>query len=210
MGDDPNLERAYAINSLDAAKALYRDWAATYDQGFADALGYAAPRKIAEIYLSEAQDQTEILDIGAGTGLLGESLRGHVIDGLDISPEMLAVAQSKGVYRKTILGDLTGPLDLPDASYGGFVSSGTFTHGHVGPVCLPELLRIAKPNALFCCSVVPPVYDSAGFGSALAMLVAQAKITPVRFVEFNLYEDASHDHDRDVGLAMIFRKLLNK
>jgi SAM-dependent methyltransferase len=210
MGDDPNLDRAYALETLDEAKSLYRDWAQTYDQSFAEALGYVAPRRIAEIYLSEETAATDILDIGAGTGLLADHLDARVVDGIDISPEMLEVARAKGLYRKTIVADLTGPLEIPDETYGGFVSSGTFTHGHVGPVCLTELLRIAKPDALFCCSVVPRVFDAAGFGSALATLVARHKITPIRFVEFPLYENAHHDHCDDTGLAMLFRKLHKK
>lgn len=206
MGDDPNLDKAYGLETSDDAKSLYRDWAQTYDTSFADALGYVSPRKIAEIYLREETEPTDILDVGAGTGLLAENLMDRTVDGIDISVEMLRVAAEKKVYRRTIVADLTVSLEIESETYGGFVSSGTFTHGHVGPVCLPELLRIAKPDALFCCSVVPEVFDRAGFGSALAVLVAQERITPVRFVEFLLYENAQHDHAEDTGLAMLFRK----
>ena len=207
MGDDPNLERAYGLETLDEAKALYRDWADTYDQSFAAALGYVSPRKIAELFLAEDQTGGRVLDIGAGTGLLAEHLGERQVDAIDISGEMLEVAKGKGLYRKIMVADLTNPLDIADDSYDGLVSSGTFTHGHVGPECLPELLRIAKPDALFCCSVVPAVFDSAGFGSALATLVARGKISPVRFVEFPLYENTNHAHAEDTGLAMVFRKL---
>jgi predicted TPR repeat methyltransferase len=205
--DDPNLERAYALETKGQAKELYRDWAETYEAGFADALGYQAPQRIAEIYLAECDPDANVLDIGAGTGLLGVHLHGLEIDAFDLSPEMLEQAKSKGVYRRTIVGDLTKVLDIADDSYGGFVSSGTFTHGHVGSECLPELIRIAKPGALFCCSVNAQVYDKAGFGSALAFLVARKQITPVRFVEFELYRGIEHDHIDDLGLAMIFRVL---
>lgn len=204
MSEDPNLERAYALQSKDEAKELYSDWAQTYETDFADALGYQAPKCIAEFYLNEADPKAVVLDIGAGTGLLGTYLQGATVDALDFSPEMLREAETKGVYRSTIAADLTKKLPIADNSYDGFVSSGTFTHGHVGPECLPELIRIARPGALFCCSVVPHVYDSLGFGSALARLVAKTKITPVRFQEFKLYAGKTHDHDEDTGLAMIF------
>lgn len=210
MSDDPNLERAYALKSLDDTKALYRDWAETYDQSFAKALGYASPQKIAEIYLEEEPEPADVLDVGAGTGLLAAHLKGRTVDAVDISPEMLKVAAAKKHYRHTIIGDLTGTLDIPDETYGGIVSSGTFTHGHVGPVCLPELLRVAKPQALFCCSINLEVFDKAGFGSALAGLVAEARITPVQFMAFPLYKNATHEHADDTGLAMLFRKLHKK
>ena len=148
-----------------------------------------------------------MLDVGAGTGLIGEALAGTQIDALDLSPDMLAVAGRKAVYRSLITADLTGPLDIPDASYGGVVSSGTFTHGHVGPVCLPELMRIARPGALFVCTVIPAVYDSAGFGSALAQLVADGQITPVRFHDFAIYEKADDEHGDEHGLVMEFHRL---
>ena len=48
----------------------------------------------------------------------------------DISEEMLLVAEKKGIYSKSIVGDLTKAF-LLKMSYNGIVSSGTFTHGHV-------------------------------------------------------------------------------
>ena len=170
-------------------------------------MGYAAPRRIAETFLAEGGAEAgPVLDIGAGTGLLAEHLPGLTVDGIDLSPEMLAQAGAKGLYRNRIEANLLKPLDIPDASYGGFTSSGTFTHGHVGPDCLPELLRIARPGALFVCGVVPPVYDGMGFGSALAQLVARGAIGPLDFREIAIYEGVDHNHAADTGLIMIFRK----
>ncbi len=206
-GDDPNLERAYALETKGDTRNLYRDWAETYETSFADTLGYQSPKVIAELYLSRASNEGDILDIGAGTGLLGTHLKGQTVDAFDMSPEMLEQAARKGVYRRTIVGDLTKTLDIADNSYSGLVSSGTFTHGHVGPECLPELIRIARPDALFCCSVNAEVYDKAGFGSALAILVAQDRISPVDYVEFALYHGVEHEHANDLGLAMMFRVL---
>ena len=148
-----------------------------------------------------------ILDAGAGTGLVGAHLQGLTVDAFDITPEMLAEAKAKGLYRDYILGDLTKPIALPDATYGAVISCGTFTHGHVGPECLPELLRITKPGALFVCGTIPAVLDGAGFGSALAKLVALGQIEPVRYRDIPIYEDAEHPHKDDRGLVIVFRKL---
>ena len=102
------------------------------------------------------------------------------LDAVDISGEMLDVAAAKGLYRRLIRADLTRPLDIADAQYGGFVSAGTFTHGHVGPACLPELMRIARSGAAFALSINAQIFDAAGFGSAFAGLVAEDAITPIR------------------------------
>ena len=207
MPVDDDLDKAYAIDGAEDARRLYDDWAGTYDTGFAEAFGYVAPRRIAALFLAAGGAGAEpVLDIGAGTGLLAEALPGLTLDAIDISAQMLARAGEKGLYRRRIQADLTAPLALADGSYGGFVSSGTFTHGHVGAVCLPELFRIARPGALFCCGTRPAVYDAMGFGSALALAVARGTIAPVTFHEIGLYDGAEHDHAADTGLVMVFRK----
>ena len=205
--DKDDLEKAYAIKTPTDAVRLYGDWATTYDQSFAEAWGYVAPREIAGCFKAMATSSDQpVLDIGAGTGLLAGELPGWVIDGIDISQPMLDIAASKGLYRERIVADLTKPLDIESNRYGGFVSSGTFTHGHVGPACLDELLRTAQPNALFCLGTNPKIFDQAGFGSAFALLTATNQITPVSFKSIRFYEGVDHEHAKDQGLVAIFRK----
>jgi SAM-dependent methyltransferase len=207
MTDDGyDLDEAYQINGPDGARRMYGNWAPTYDESFGAAWGYIAPREIAAILKAEIAPKAEILDIGAGTGLVAEHLRGLTVDALDITPEMLEVARSKQLYRQLMLGDLTKALDIPDSSYDAVISCGTFTHGHVGPECFPELLRITKPGAVFACGTIGPVLDGAGFGSELARLVAHGKITPVAWRDVPIYEGADHPHKDDRGLVMVFRK----
>lgn len=204
---DYDLDNAYDINGPNEARTLYGKWAATYDDSFGAGWGYIAPREIAGIFRQLNDGNTPILDIGAGTGLVAEHLDGLETDALDITPEMLEVARGKGLYRDLITADLTQPLDLPDTTYGGVISCGTFTHGHVGPECLPELLRVTRPGALFVCGTIAPVLDGLGFGSALARLVAAGRIEPVRFREIPIYEGADHPHAADRGLVMAFRRI---
>jgi len=207
MSADYDLDDAYSITGPADARRVYDDWAASYDESFARGWGYVAPRKIAAIFLAEGgADAGIVLDIGAGTGLMAEALPGLAIDAVDISPKMLAQAAAKGLYRDKIEADLTARLPMADAAYGGFVSCGTFTHGHVGAECLPELLRVAAPGALFCCGTRPAVFDALGFGSALALAAARGQITPPWFHEIDIYEGASHDHAADTGLVMVFRR----
>lgn len=208
MTDDGyDLDEAYQIDGPDGARRMYGDWAETYDESFGAAWGYIAPREIAAILRSEIAPGAEILDIGAGTGLVAEHLRGLTVDALDITPEMLEVARPKQLYRHLMLGDLTKALDIPDASYDAIVSCGTFTHGHVGPECFPELLRITRPGAVFACGTIGPVLDGAGFGSELARLVARGRIAPVAWRDIPIYEGVDHPHKDDRGLVMVFRRL---
>jgi len=209
MSDDYDLDRAYEIHRPEEALGHYGSWAATYDDEFGAGWGYIAPREIARLYLAEMRPENQPLldiDIGAGTGLVAEHLGDITVDAIDITPEMLAKAEAKGLYRRRVLGDLTKPLEFADAGYGEVISCGTFTHGHVGPECFPELLRITRPGALFCCGTIAPVLDGAGFGSALARLVATGKTEPVRFREIPIYDNDDHHHGADRGLVMVFRK----
>lgn len=205
--DEYDLDQAYEINGPDEARRMYGDWAETYDESFGRAWGYIAPREIAAILKARVDPLGEVLDIGAGTGLVAEHLQGLTVDAIDITPEMLDVARSKGLYRSLMLGDLTRALEISDNSYDGVVSCGTFTHGHVGPECLPELLRVTRPGGVFACGTIGPVLDGAGFGSALARLVAAGRITPTEWRDIPIYEGAEHSHRDDRGLVMVFRKL---
>jgi SAM-dependent methyltransferase len=202
-----DLDKAYEINGPDDARRMYGDWAPTYETSFAQAWGYIAPREIAAILRQEIPAKAEILDIGAGTGLVAEHLRGLTVDALDITPEMLEIARSKDLYRNYLIDDLTRVLDIPDECYDAVISCGTFTHGHVGPECFPELLRITRRGAVFACGTIGPVLDRSGFGSELARMVAHGKIAPVSWHDIPIYEGADHPHRNDRGLVMVFRKL---
>ena len=209
--DDHSLEDAYALKTPEDSVELYRGWAENYDQAFAAAMGYVYDHHIARIYLEEqAGTPGEVLDVGAGTGLVAAQMEaqmpGVTMDAVDISQEMLDVAGAKGLYRARIQADLTQVLPIQDAAYDGLVSAGVFTHGHVGPGCLPELLRVAKPGAACVFGINGEVFDSMRFGSAFADLVGDGAITPVRFQRVNCYEGVSHDHADTTILAALFRK----
>ncbi len=148
-----------------------------------------------------------VLDVGCGTGLVAEELAARPVDGLDISAEMLGVAAEKGVYGRLIEGDLTARLAIADNSYAGLISAGTFTHGHVGPEALDELVRIAASGALFVFGVNAEVFRELDFGARLSALESAGRISQVELVEGRIYDDAArHDTADDRFLATVFRK----
>lgn len=205
----PDLESAYALQTPQDNQQLYADWAQTYDESFAKDMDYQMPRLVALIFAEVAGDADPVLDVGAGTGLLAAAIpvRDRMrIDALDISPEMLAVAQGKGIYRRCIVGDLTGRLDIPDAAYGAVVSSGTFTHGHVGPDALDELLRVARPGAVFVLSVNAEHFEARGFAAKFDTL--GKAIEGLHFRDVNIYgaaADAAH-RDDTARIAVFFKR----
>lgn len=205
----PGLGAAYALRGPEDSRRLYRDWAATYDDDFAASRDYVYPRRVAELYAARADRAAPALDIGAGTGLVGRALRDlgvRAVDGLDISPEMLAVARERGGYRDMIEADLTRPLALPDAAYGGAVSAGTFTHGHVGPAALDEVARVVRPGGLLALGVNAEHFEAEGFRAAFDRLAAAGALSAAEYVEVPIYgpraEHAEKDHKALVAVAI--------
>jgi predicted TPR repeat methyltransferase len=212
--DKISLEDAYALQTPEDNVALYRHWAETYDVKLARDRGYQYPQIIADIYARHSKPaDTPVLDVGSGTGLVASALQEHhsvdaqlTIDGVDISPEMLAVSRTKNVYRHLFEADLTQSIDLPEKQYGAVVSAGTFTHGHVGPEALIKLLRLCRAGALFVIGVNGTAFDQYHFGSHFAALQADQHITPIEFIRVQYYATATDGHAADQGYAALFRK----
>lgn len=202
------LGTAFSIRSPEDCLRVYRDWASSYDAGFARDMEYLLPAHVAGAFVA-AGGQAPVLDVGAGTGLLAERLRdlgfGGEIDAIDLSPDMLDRARAKGIYRALHAGDITKPLSL--RGYRGIVSSGTFTRGHVGPEALPVLLDVAESGAQFALSINAAVYAERGFDRALHQL---PDVTALQLIEVEVYGAAARAldpaHASDRALVALFRK----
>jgi len=203
----PDLDGAYALQTPEESLKLYGDWAETYDESFANASGYQLPEAVAEAF-ARSGGEGPVLDVGAGTGLVGIALRGlgvELIDGTDISSAMLAEAALKDCYENLFEGDLTAILDVEDGTYKGIVSAGTFTHGHVGPDAFDELLRVSASGALFALSINAEHFEARGFAAKFETLGDQ--IQGLTLHETVIYSDGRTDgHADDKALIAVFRK----
>jgi len=202
--ETPRLGSAYALEGAEEVRALYRDWATTYDADFIERMAYVLPQVVAKVFQRE-EGSGPVLDVGCGSGAVGMELPGRRIDGLDLSPEMLAVAVEKGVYTRLIEGDLLARLPISDGAYRGIISAGTFTHGHVGPQALDELVRVSAPDALFCLAVNAEHFAAHGFEAKLAGLFEAGAISEPVLEDHPIY-DADHERAGDRSTVVIFRK----
>jgi SAM-dependent methyltransferase len=208
---DTALTGALTLAGPEACLAHYRDWAASYDSGFAVGMQYLLPAHVAAAFLATGAPGP-ILDVGAGTGLLAERLREMgfegEIDAVDFSPEMLEQAAEKRLYAGLFRADITQPLDVP-RRYAGIVSSGTFTAGHVGPEALPHLLGVCLPGAQCALSINRRVWSDAGFDHALEGLAGAGRIAGLQLIEVEIYGAAAAGldpaHAGDRGLIALFR-----
>lgn len=166
-GGYPYLERAYALGGADEARALYDEWAGTYDADLtAPAQDYVAPQRAAAVVADVEGVDGAILDAGCGTGLVGvelASLGARTIDGVDLSPGMIERARATGVYRHLQVADLTRPVSHEADAYDALVCVGTFTHGHVGPGALGEFTRLVRPGGHVVATVLDDLWESGGF-----------------------------------------------
>jgi len=188
------LRRAYGLSSDEASQALYRDWAKTYDKTMLEGLHYQSPRLVAARLADLMPERGHaVLDIGCGTGLAGRELAAlgyTVIDGIDISPEMMAVAREQGGYRDLVRADLNARLPLADGVYQGAICCGTFTSGHVRAPCLDEIMRVLAAGAPFAFTVKLEVWESFGFKDKLAQLEIAGAIAIVALDAGCLYANS--------------------
>ncbi|MEX0369656.1 MAG: class I SAM-dependent methyltransferase [Tateyamaria sp.] len=139
------LDKAYQARDAASTRALYDDWAASYEAEVAEN-GYATPGRCAEALKAETDDLTApILDFGCGTGLSGLALKlaGFAnIDGVDLSQEMLEGAREKAVYRHL---DLIEAGDaLPRSGYSAMAAIGVIGAG-AAPISVLHTLMRALP-----------------------------------------------------------------
>ncbi len=142
---------------------VYEDWAPTYEQNLQQDYGYIAPKLAADVFARYCGDKaTRILDLGCGTGLVGEELaaRGYSkLDGLDISTGMLDVARRKQLYDNLIVADMTQPIDLGLHRYGAAIAVGCFGGGHLGPEHLHNIIDCVVPGGLLAFYINGIPYD---------------------------------------------------
>ena len=209
MSSKKGLNDAYSVKTPEDNIKLYKVWASSYDDDFAKKNDYRSPVLISNYYDKYSnKNDVPVLDVGAGTGLIAEFMNKKNtidIDAIDISPEMLESAKSKNCYNKLIEADLTKNLDIDNNYYGAIVSAGTFTHGHIGPNALDELLRVTKPSGLFVITIHSKVYVNQNFEQKFQDINEQ--ITDLTFHEEKAYgNNPDKDHGNDTVFITVFRK----
>ncbi len=197
------LDDAYAVETPEDNVRLYADWADTYESDFVEHHGWVVFRRVAEQLAMRRDDvRGAVLDVGCGTGIGGVALREcgfDVVDGIDISAEMLAAAGRKTfgsgipVYRNLYEGDLTKTTGIGSGSYGGLVSAGTFTHGHLGPESLDELWRVAAHGAICVISINASHFGEMGFAAKIEADEAERTIAVLNLVDIDMYTHPQPD-----------------
>lgn len=210
-----DLDEAYSVKTPQDSKKLYASWAATYNETFIKANDYVYPLAIAQHFAERVAtaDVSTVIDIGCGTGAVGSFLANLrpvlCIDGFDISPEMLAEAaklrriDNSPVYNRLVEVDLTA--ELPLCEIDAVISAGTFTHGHLGPDTLINLLQLVHVGGWFVVGINSKHFVSQGFGDALKVAFDSGKISQPECHDTQIYGPTS-PHFGDLATIATFRR----
>ena len=193
-------------------RALFDGYAPRFDEHLVGGLHYRGPQLLFEAVrrATEARRRPfrfrHALDLGCGTGLMARAFAeaATVIEGVDLSPGMLAAAARTGLYARLHEGDLATFLATrPEEEADLVLAADVFVYvAALGPVFL-DVRRVLEPNGLFAFTVQAHEGEGVVLGDDaryahgeghLRALAAQAGFTVASF------ERASTRQDRGVAV----------
>jgi len=131
---------------------FYDSWSEKYDEDLVVIGNYTGHTKCVEAFLKLNLDHSvQILDLAAGTGLLGSEIVKHGyehVDAIDSSLGMLNKAKKQGIYKNYIhaVVDKLGSIPVNNETYDILLMSNGFAPGQIYPSSLPEILRVCRPG----------------------------------------------------------------
>ena len=185
------LKGAYNLSTPDDNRKYYEGFAPFYDSIFVKDLGYTYPSVVANLLVENIKIDGPICDIGCGTGLVASEIKkkmpNAIIDGVDISKDMIQISREKNIYRNLIELNLEDPLDHLLKNYSTVVSAGTFTHGHLGSDALTRLVSHFESGTKFVIGINFDHYHSKGFEKKFKTLIKSNIIESFESSEVYVY-----------------------
>lgn len=126
----------------------YSEWALSFEDSVVDAMDIGLFERLRTPSWGQSR---RVVDLGCGTGRTGAWLRKAgvgALDGVDLTPQMLAGAQARAVHDRLFEASVTD-TGLPDATYDLLVSSLVDEHLQDLAPLYAEAFRISAEGALF-------------------------------------------------------------
>lgn len=174
IDDTPDIWGAHYSTDSDTVQRDYDTFAdsGAYDETF-DEWGYVGPESAAAILKNYAPTDSRVLDAACGSGLTGSAMRalGYTrIDGIDISPRLLDLAERTGAYEQLRRVDMQQfPFPMQDGEYDVVMFIGALTYFETNEV-LRELCRVVRSGGHVVFSQRDDIMRDRNYGEQLAAL----------------------------------------
>ena len=145
------LDKVYA-NTSDDTRDLYAQWSTSYDQEVGEN-GYATPARAAKALAGHVTDlRIPVLDYGCGTGLSGVALRAvgfSTLHGIDVSKEMVAIADNKEAYQTLRVFDPEADPPVKTGEFDIITAIGVIGIGAAPLPVFDTIVALLTPGGLF-------------------------------------------------------------
>jgi len=140
-----------------AIQHIYKSFAASYESRMREDLRYVGPERMQDALQAVIADRTglSILDLGCGSGLAGVSMRPRAAElvGIDLSPEMIALARARGIYDRLEIAEITEWLGQGQTLFDLIISCDCLIYfGDLGRIVRAAADRL-KPGGFFAMSM---------------------------------------------------------
>jgi len=151
-------------------RALFDDYAPKFDRHLTGSLAYRGPALVADALRRACSRQDRdfrfgpTFDLGCGTGLMAQELAGRcaAIEGVDLSPRMLEMAEKTTLYRALHEGELVAFLSGKQAGEADLVvAADVFVYMAALDAAFREAHRVLKREGLFAFTV--QAHDGEGY-----------------------------------------------
>lgn len=157
-------EQVPTIAPAEYVRTLFDAYAERFDEHLVGNLHYRTPEHLLAAITAVAPERTfEMLDLGCGTGLCGNLLhtRATRLVGIDLAPQMIKVAERRGIYTELQVADIAGYLRGRQAEFDLIVSADVFVYiGDLAEVFALTATAL-RPGGLFAFSV--EAHDHEGY-----------------------------------------------
>ncbi|NQV99943.1 MAG: tetratricopeptide repeat protein [Rhodospirillales bacterium] len=138
---------------IDYVKDLFDGYADHFEHKLLNDLSYSMPSLLKDIFLESGLVEGKLsraIDLGCGTGLLGDQFKSlvEVLVGIDLSANMIVKAEEKNIYDELYVDELVEGLDALSAKFDLFLASDVFVYvGNLSPI-FESIERHAQKDAL--------------------------------------------------------------
>jgi predicted TPR repeat methyltransferase len=197
-------------------RTLFDQYAARFDRELVELLHYNAPA-----LLRAALDRTagerrfaRVLDLGCGTGLMGEAIRDRADEliGVDLSKKMLEAAERKKIYDLLVANNLLGSLAAQTEPFDLILAADVFVYlPDLKPIFAAAAIKLS-PTGYFAFTVETHDGDDTVLGNTLRFAHGEPHLRAAAqsaALEILLLEKVSTRREKNIpaeGLLAVLRR----